>query len=237
MTSAFSFAALALLCLFPAMMVLSAATGRDFRQTIITRLGLNSSAAKDVDGLISNPQQSVSTITVVGIVFLVIFTIGVAGTLQGWYERIYDQAPPGGWTTPLLIRVSWVVGLCVYLLLQVQVGQHVGPAGGHVLIFVCAFIIATLFWWWSAYMLLAGRLGWRELLPTGLATGIFMTGLSVFSSLLFSSSIVSDDKTYGPIGVVMVLISYLVGLGVVIHLGAVVGRMWNERHTPIREMT
>ena len=78
----------------------------------------------------------------------------IAGTLQSWYEKIYDQTPPSGWKTPLLIRVSWVVGLGVYLFLQVQVGQHVGPASGHVLIF-----------------------------------------------------------------------------------GAVVGRMWNERHTPMREMT
>ena len=72
----------------------------------------------------------------------------------------------------------------------------------------------------------------RVLMPTGLATGIFMTGLSVFSSLLYSSSIVWENKAYGPVGVVMVLISYLVGLGVVIHLGAVVGRLWNERHSP-----
>ena len=77
----------------------------------------------------------------------------------------------------------------------------------------------------------------RVLMPTGLATGISMTGLSVFSSLFFSSSIVSEDKAYGPVGVVMVLISYLVGLGVVIHRGGVVGRKWNERHRPIREMT
>jgi hypothetical protein len=27
----------------------------------------------------------------------------------------------------------------------------------------------------------------------------------------------------------MVLLSYLIGLGVCIHLGAVAGRMWNER--------
>ena len=56
-----------------------------------------------------------------------------------------------------------------------------------------------------------------------------MTGLGVFSDLLFSGQIVSSDSDYGPIGVVMVLLSYLIGLGVCIHLGAVAGRMWNER--------
>ena len=51
----------------------------------------------------------------------------------------------------------------------------------------------------------------------------------MLSTLLFPGQIVSSDTDYGPIGVVMVLLSYLIGLGVCIHLGAVAGRMWNER--------
>jgi membrane protein len=54
-----------------------------------------------------------------------------------------------------------------------------------------------------------------------------VTGLGVFSNLLFSEQIVSSDADYGSIGVVMVLLSYLIGLGVCIHLGAVAGRMWS----------
>jgi hypothetical protein len=38
--------------------------------------------------------------------------------------------------------------------------------------------------------------------------------------------------TTGPIGVVTVLMSYLIGYGVCLHLGAVVGRMWGERWQP-----
>jgi len=53
----------------------------------------------------------------------------------------------------------------------------------------------------------------------------------------FSSSIVSNEKSYGPMGVVMTLLSYVIGLAVVLHIGAVAGRMWSERHTPVSEMT
>jgi hypothetical protein len=49
------------------------------------------------------------------------------------------------------------------------------------------------------------------------------------SALLFSGQIVSGEADYGPIGVVTVLVSYLIGLAVCLHLGAVAGRMWNER--------
>jgi membrane protein len=78
-------------------------------------------------------------------------------------------------------------------------------------------------------VLLAGQVSWWEAFPSGLATAICLTGLGVFSALLFSNSIVSDEKSYGPVGVVMVLLSWCIGFGVVIHIGAVVGRMWNER--------
>jgi len=53
----------------------------------------------------------------------------------------------------------------------------------------------------------------------------------VFSALVFSPQIVSSHADYGSIGVVMVLLSYLLALGVCIHLGAVAGRMWDERRS------
>ena len=58
-----------------------------------------------------------------------------------------------------------------------------------------------------------------------------VTGLGVFSAIVFSGQIVSSHRDYGPIGVLMVLLSYLIGLGVCIHLGAVAGRMWDERRS------
>jgi membrane protein len=120
--------------------------------------------------------------------------------------------------------------MIAYIFLQAIVGKIVGPFGGHVLSFVLAFLIAVAFYWWTVHMLLRGRVAWRPLFPAALATGICVTGLSVFSALLFSGQIVSSAKSYGPLGVVMVLISYLTGLAVCLHLGAVVGRTWNERH-------
>ena len=51
----------------------------------------------------------------------------------------------------------------------------------------------------------------------------------MFSSLLFSDQVTSGEKTYGPAGVVLAIISYLAGFGVCLHLGAVFGRIWNDR--------
>jgi membrane protein len=45
-----------------------------------------------------------------------------------------------------------------------------------------------------------GRITWRALFPVGIVTGVCVTGLGVFSALLFSWQIVSGAADYGPIG-------------------------------------
>ena len=94
---------------------------------IITRLGLNPQAAKDVDGLIASGQQALATITVLGSAFLVLSAIGIATNLQLWYQRVYDQPPSGDWMHQLVNRLVWMAGLLVSLWLHVEIGRQVGP--------------------------------------------------------------------------------------------------------------
>jgi membrane protein len=179
MNSAFVLAVFFMISLFPFLAVLDAAVGGDIRRTIITRMGLNGQAAKDVDGLISSGHQALATLSVLGAVFLLLGAIGIAATLQAWYLRVYDQPAPHGAVKQFVYRLLWVAGLLVYISLEVLVGRQVGPTGGHVLIFVCEFAIAVLFWWWTVHFLLLGKIGWRALFPTALATGFCLTGLGV----------------------------------------------------------
>jgi len=230
MDRAFAFAVLFTICFFPFLAVIDAAAGRNVRQTIIIRMGLNAQAAKDVDGLISSGRAPLAALSVLGAAFLVFCAIGIPGTLQAWYLKVYDQPVPHGGIKQLIYKFVWVAGFLAYIALEALAGRQVGPAGGHVLIFVCEFAISVLFWWWTMHFLLLGSIGWRALFPAALATAFCLTGLGVFSSLLFSGSITSGEQSYGPVGVVMVLLSYLIGYGVCLLLGAVFGRTWSERH-------
>jgi membrane protein len=230
MNSSVQFAALAVLCLFPFLVIVAAEAGGDARNTFVTRLGLNQSAARDVNTLISPGKHAVSTLTVFGAAFVLLGAIGIASTLQTWYQRVYDQPPARGWARQLLNRLIWLGGLLAYLALQVLIGRELAQVGGRVPIYVVTFVVAVGFYWWTIHILLFGRVGWGQLFPAALATAFCLTGLGVFSALLFSGQIVSSNRDYGPIGVVTVLLSYLIGLGVCLHLGAVLGRMWNERH-------
>jgi membrane protein len=235
--SSLMFAALALMCFLPFLIVLSAAAGRDVRRSIILRMGLNHQAAAAVDGLISSGQSAVTTLSVFGVAWLVFGAFGISATLQGWYRKVYDEPPSQGAAKQLTAQAFWLVGFLAYLTVQVLIGRQVGSFGAHVLIFVTGFGCAVVFWTFSPYLLLLGKIAWRAALPGGIATGACLTGLSIFSALALSSSIVSGNENYGPVGVVTALLSYLIGFGVCIHLGAVFGRMWNERHESFTSRT
>ena len=225
MNSSLQFAALAVLCLFPFLITVSAESGGDARHALVARLGFDQEAARDVDKLMSSGSHTVTTLSVVGGALVLLGALGIASTLQVWYERAYDQPPAQNLARQLANRLLWLGGLMGYLTLQdfsfIQLKQI---GGARVPIYIATFILAIPFYWWTSHVLLLGRVAWGRLFPVGLATAMCVTGLGVFSGILFSQQIVSSDSDYGSIGVVMVLLSYLIGLGVCIHLGAVAGR-------------
>jgi uncharacterized BrkB/YihY/UPF0761 family membrane protein len=78
-------------------------------------------------------------------------------------------------------------------------------------------------------ILLAGRISWRALFPAACATGVLYVAMQTVFSLFFSAMVISNEHTYGPIGTIFALLSYLIAIGVVVILGAVAGRAWYER--------
>jgi membrane protein len=79
------------------------------------------------------------------------------------------------------------------------------------------------------HFLLAGREPWGRLFRSAVTTAIFWVGLGVFSHFYFSSSMISDNKLYGSIGVVFDLVTWFIAIGAVLMLGAVVGAVWDNK--------
>lgn len=228
MTSSFAFAALAVLSIFPLFAVSSAVIGGDIREAIVARMGLNDQATRDLEALIASGDQAVATLTWVSLIVLVLGGIGMASTLSTWYHRIYERTPPTGLVRHLVYQAAGVVAFIVYISAEVWLFDKARPVGGRGLIFLITFVFAVLFWWFSTYMLLYRQVPLRQMFPAGVATGACITGLGVVSAFFFSDQITSGHDSYGPAGVVIALITFLVGFGVCLHAGAVFGRMWNE---------
>ena len=228
MNSSFAFAALAVLSAFPFLAVTATVIGGDLRSAIVARMGLNTQAEHDVNGLIASGNQAVATLTWFSAIVLLLGGIGMASTLSAWYHRIYERTPPRGLLRHLAYQFAGVVAFTLYISFEVWLFDKVRPVGGRGLVFLLTFVLAVLFWWWSSYMLLYRGVPLRRMLPAGVATGACITGLGIVSAFFFSDQVTSGQRSYGPAGVVIALITFLVGFGVCLHAGAVFGRMWND---------
>jgi membrane protein len=136
-------------------------------------------------------------------------------------------------------RLLWLGILIGAGVLAAWAGPHIRSSAGPVLLAIVGLIALTGFWWLTMWVLLGGRITWTELFPAALATSIFWIGMEVVFAFTFSGIVTGNEAKYGPIGVVFALTTWLVAVGVVVLLGAVVGVVWRERKLslagPIRE--
>ncbi len=219
------FAALGLLTLVPLLIIVSSADpehGRGFAQWLGEGLGVSRASRRQVEQLFIRPGQALRTTTVFGIAALAVFGLTFGAAVQTGYEKVWDLPPARWWAR--WRHVVWLGVLTGYLFVSATTTLRREPlAGGAV-----ASLSAVLFLWWSQRVLLGGRVRWRALLPGAVATVIGLLGLRVFSRLVFSPLIASNAVSYGPVGSVLVIQSWLVGVGVVVIGGALVGRLLHE---------
>ena len=146
---------------------------------------------------------------------------------EGTFEKVHARGARN-----LLRCFVWVAGLAGLLILDAEISGPLrnGPAGP-VILGLVDFVLLTLFFWWSIHFLLAGRESWTRVGPSAVTTAIFWMGLGVFASFYLSSTLVSDSRLYGKIGVVFTLVTWFIAIGAVITLGAVAGVVWQRRRS------
>ncbi|WP_369258811.1 YhjD/YihY/BrkB family envelope integrity protein [Streptomyces sp. R35] len=219
------FAALGFLTLVPLLIVVSATDpghGRGFAQWLGDGLGVSRAAREHIEELFARPGQALQTTTAFGLATLAVFGLSFGAAVQTGYEKVWEL-PSARWYARWR-QVVWLAVLIgsLYLSATTTLWRH--SAAGQLV----AMLSTVLFFWWSQRMLLGGRIAWSALLPGAIATALGLLGLRVFSRLLFSPLIASSAVTYGPFGTVLVIQSWLVGVGVVVFGGALVGRLLHE---------
>ena len=222
------FAATLLLCLFPFMIVVSALAGKSVVRQLARHLGLNTPASAAVGRLFAS--SAATSHAVSGTASAVLFVIGgiaAATALQELYERTFGLGRRGFRDMPR--QLAWLGAFLGCSVLAGWATPHLLRDGGPILVGLIGLVFFTGFFWFTIWLLLAGRKSWRELFPAACASGVLWLGLHVVFSLFFSSLVVAQDKEYGPIGTVFALMTYLIGIGVVVILGAAVGIVWHDR--------
>jgi membrane protein len=221
-----AFAALFFVTLVPLLVVIAAALptrGNGIADWIIDGLGLSGHSAESVGEVFASRSEVLSATTALSLAALAVFGISLMAALQRTYERIWEL-PPSAWHT-VWRQVIGLAGLISFILLTTWRGLpwH-GTAASAVLRGALGVCGGVLYFWWLQHLLLGSRVAWRPLLPGAVATVVAFAGLRVFSQLVFAPLIVSNAVSFGAVGTVLVVQSWLIGVGYTVYAGALTGR-------------
>jgi membrane protein len=230
MHRAMGFAALAMLTVFPLLVVIAAAgtaAHHGLAVWVIYGMGLTGSSAHAVAQLFSAPARVLGTTSVFGLALVAAFGLTFAGSVQAGFERVWGL-PAGPWHK-VWRQTVWLTVLLAYIYAAVTVGA---PAHHALAVTVSrasvAVVLGIAFFWWGLRFLVGGRVSYLAAMPGAVVTVAFLAGLRVFSALVFEPLIVANAVTYGALGTVLIVQSWLIGVGWVVYGGQLFGRWFHD---------
>ena len=150
--------------------------------------------------------------------------VSFAGSVQGGFERIWDL-PAGPWHK-IWRQVVWLAALTGYIFAEATTGTV--THGGLAATGAVAVLLGIVFFWWGLRFLIGGRVSYLAALPGAIATVVCLGGLRVFSGLVFEPLIVTNAVSYGSLGTVLIVQSWLIGVGWVLFGGQLFGRWFHD---------
>jgi membrane protein len=230
MHRALGFAALAILTIIPLLIVVAAtnpAPHRGLGGWVVYGMGLTGSSADAVTHLFSAPARVLGTSSVFSVVLLAVAGVSFGGSVQAGFEKIWGL-PAGAWHK-IWRQAVWAAALVAYIYAAATVGTvtHGGPAetAGRVAV---AVLLGVAFYWWGLRFLVGDRVSYLAALPGAVATTACLAGLRGFSALVFEPLIVRNAVSYGALGTVLIVQSWLIGVGWVIYGGQLFGRWFYD---------
>jgi membrane protein len=190
-------------------------------------MDLTGSSADAVTRLLSAPSAVLGTTSVFSAALVSVAGVSFAGSVQGGFERIWGL-PAGPWHK-IWRQAVWLAGLVGYIYATATVGTvtHRGSpeTAGRLAV---AVVLGVAFFWWGLRFLLGGRVSYLAALPGAVATIVGLAGLRVFSYLVFEPLIIKNAVSYGALGTVLIVQSWLIGVGWVLYGAQLLGRWFHD---------
>ena len=227
MQRAIGFAALAILTVIPLLIVIAAANPAPhpgLAAWVVYGMGLTGSSADAVTGLFSAPARVLGTTSVFSVLLLGVSGVAFAGSVQAGFERIWGL-PAGPWHK-IWRQAVWLAALTAYIYAEATVGTE--THGGLAETAAVAVVLGIAFFWWGLRFLIGGRVSYLAAMPGAVATIVGLGGLRVFSSLVFEPLVASNAVSYGALGTVLIVQSWLIGVGWVLYGGQLFGRWFHD---------
>jgi membrane protein len=167
---------------FPLIIVVSAFLPKSIHDAVFTtmthRLGIRGDALVTARQAFSSSDDVRRATGIVGLFFTFFFATSFTTALQRVYLRAWRR-PPGTKAGQYAGSTAWFLGIVAYLALLGGLRQLLGE-GPQVFFFAIVSLAATTaLWWTTAWFMLMRQVRWRVLVPTGLITGIAISGFAL----------------------------------------------------------
>jgi membrane protein len=199
----------------------------DFADSIIERFDLDPRTADIVQQAFSPPPNVQASLSVLGILLVIVSALSFTRGLQRVYETAWRLPRLGIRATPA--GLMWLAGIIAFLSLFGGLRSAVVDLSRPAVSAIVALLFSCVVWMFTPWALLSRRVSWRVLLPTGVLTAVGMTCLSIGGIIYMPRSISDSAASYGTIGVAISLVSWFVAAGFILVGCAAVGAVLGER--------
>jgi membrane protein len=209
-------------------LVVAAALGpgdSDLSERIVERFSLEGSAARSVRSLFNDAGEVESAVTWVGIVILVLSSLSFTRAMQRMFQRAYGMEARG--PKDMLRGLLWLAAFAAWITASSALRDEFKDFGGIVLAVTVTGVLAFVLWLLSP-MILLGRRDWQRLAPGAVVSAVLNALAGVAAAIYVPVLMTWSAERYGLIGIAFTLQSFLLVLGFVAVIGAVVGAVTSE---------
>ncbi|NUP47952.1 MAG: ribonuclease BN [Catenulispora sp.] len=192
------------------------------RRSVSDQLGIEGAASQAVSAFFDGEDSLRDAIGVIGLLVALISATSLTRRLQRIYEHQW-RLPPGRMASSAGRWALWIVVWVAVLAAQGPVRS--GRGALLVVGWAASATMSVLLWWWTPHLLLLRRVGWRALAPTALLTGLGQAAVGLGSRAVMPTVTGRSVSEYGPFGLVLSLMTWLLVVAGVIVIGAGAGRI------------
>lgn len=220
----------ALTALIPLSLLVSALAthlgGMDTATRIISRYELSGGGADAVRDIFAPPSGSTTTISIIGVFFLLVAVLSFTRAVQRLFELAWELKPMS--VRNSLNGLLWIAGLAGFLTLSGIIRATLGHTRLELSAAVITAPLLALFLAWTGQLMTAKRLSLREFAPTAMLGAVLMAIYSVGAAVYVPHLFSTYATRYGVIGAVFAMISALFCVMVVLVFSVSAGREVND---------
>jgi membrane protein len=211
---------------FPLVIVIAAFVPERLRSSIVktltSRLGLSGDALVAAQAAFATSDDVRKATGLLGLVFTLFFATSFTSALQRVYVRAWRRPPRSG-AGSYVRGATWLLAVVLYMALVGGLSGALGDGAGRAAFAAVAVTVSAGLWGFTAWFMLRGDVRLRVLIPTGVITGIAMTGFAA-SATIWMPTVTSDNEAqFGVFGIALALVTWFSGAAICIFVGACAG--------------